>query len=267
MGALLNPLVAEEETTIADTDFPDLPGVYFFNPGMVFLLSGSGDADSEFILLKSVNGSDLTFTRGLYDTVPRDHLVGASIWYIDPNSRITDRSVRVAGASVPFQFQPRTSNGLLPLAEAPVVNYTPIERYQAPFRPAQTAMEGDPGLGMYVFGSEVSTISVSWVNRNRTLEDAVALAWDEAGVTPEPGQTTILELRNGSGQVLQTYTVPEGDTSYAIPVADLYSGKNFSVTYLSERDGLRSVQGFTRDFQYPFVPAGYGQSYGVNYGP
>lgn len=268
-GALINPMVAEPRTTIPDADFPGLPGVYIYVPGQMFLLSGTGDTDCEIIMVESVNSGngDITFLRGLYDTVPRDHGAGASVWYMDPFSKVTDRSTRTAGASAPLQFQTRTSGGLLPLADAPIIAYTPIERYQAPFRPANVGLQGDRGFAKYVYGSEVSDITISWANRNRTQEDSVVLAWDEASIAPETGQTTVVELRKDDGTLLNTYTAPEGNTTINIPVGDLGGGLTWSVSVFAEREGLRSIQGTARFFDYPFGPVGYGRNYGEQYGP
>src|SRR5690606_13718044 len=104
--------------------------------------------------------------------------------------------------------------GILPLDDAPIETEVMNGRPHYPLRPAAVTVCGT------MFGTAdaagLSTLPVTWANRNRLTETGAILAWDEMTVAPEDGQTTTVRVRNGS-TVLATYTGLTGN-SHAVPV-------------------------------------------------
>ena len=108
------------------------------------------------------------------------------------------------------------------------------------------------------------TVSVTWVNRNRLTEDSAPLAWTDATVPGEDSQTTEIEIRDASGDVVYTETGLTG-TSFDLDIADFGPGALHTVWVWAERDGVRSLQAHSVEV---FIEdrSGYGTAYGVAYG-
>ncbi len=103
---------------------------------------------------------------------------------------------------------------------------------------------------------------VTWANRNRLTEDTIVLAWDDASVTPETGQTTSIIVKNlSTGSVIITYDDLTG-TSFDL-FASAFLGSNGSIKVISKRDDLSSLQG--REINV-YINTGYGRHYGYKYG-
>ncbi len=79
--------------------------------------------------------------------------------------------------------------------------------------------------------------------RNRLTEDSVILAWDDADVTPEDGQTTTVRLTDLAGNVLHEYTGIAGTSQDVLP-ADFGAETEGYIEFWAVRDGLESLQGY-----------------------
>lgn len=235
--------------------------------GGEFLLLGDSEGAHEIVMLDSYDGGaeEWTIARGIYDTLPGAWPVGTRVWRFHTSSLRLEAQERAAGENVTYRFLPRTSEGRLPYASAADIAYTATERPHLPFRPADCQLDG-AGFGIldYTLTGTPATVTATWANRNRTMEDALALRWDDANATPEAGQTTVLRILDESGTEQNEITGLTG-TSHDITSAE-FSGVEFGfVEFLSERDGLRSRVGARRAFD--FRQGGYGQNYGNYYGP
>ena len=109
-----------------------------------------------------------------------------------------------------------------------------------------------------------TSLNLSWSNRNRLSEDVVAPRWNEATVTPEPGQTTTIRVKDKfSGSVEFTASGLTG-TTYSLALAGLTTYRFYEIEFASVRDGFESIQAGKLEIQ--LVRLGYGNNYGYDYG-
>lgn len=266
-GSLVLAMDAEHTTTIDDADmFNTLGDFTGFATGQVFYIGDTtDDTVNELVLLKSHSVGVWTIKRGLYDTVPRAWAAGTELWYLPSSFSAADPNLRSAGAAVSYWLRPKTAAGTLPKAEAVEMVYTPSERPHLPFRPADVEIEADGGFDTLDLRPLGATMDVTWANRNRTMEDTVALYWTEASVTPEAGQTTTIRFLAPDDTVLDEYTGLTG-TSYSVSTTTLAGAGEpvVRVQVLAERDGLESLQYYERTLIIDNL--GYGSGYGDSYG-
>lgn len=272
-GALSTALDAEAETIFSDAEMWTMLGDFNgFAVGQLFYIGDStDDALNEIVMLKSYSAGNWTIKRGLYDTVPRDWVVSTELWFLDPDGfAAADPNVRPAGAEISYWPRPVIAGTTLTKLAATELAYTPSERPHLPFRPANISVDGDNGFGAVDIGAKPSGFTVAWSNRNRNLEDTVALYWDEADATPEAGQTTTIQFLDASDDsMIVQYTGLTG-ASFVVPSnggsATAWATK---MRVFSVRDGLESLQYFERlvDVEIDFAATdGYGANYGESYG-
>jgi hypothetical protein len=205
-----------------------------------FALIGAGtEADNELALITTYSSTTGVYglSRGVLDTIPRAWATGTPVWFFETDSMIEDPTVRSAGEVVDYKLLTRTSQGLLPLAAAPTLEYTLTERPWLPLRPANVAIGGvqfnDVGTPANMIGASV--VPVTWSNRNRLFEETTVLSWTAATVAPEDGQTTtITVLKTDLTTVLATHTGITG-SSFDIPVASFGAEAFGYVRVSSER--------------------------------
>lgn len=263
-------LTNEASSTIAGSVVRACASPYLPNPGEFMYLDGD-DSSGELLMLDSYNQTTDVWTvaRGIFDTVPKSWAVGSLVWWIGSDSSMifdpTDSNTAVQNS---YFFLPRTGGGLLALEDATQVDYTPGPRPYAPFRPANTQIDGN-GFGEAIYtdaGASTipATVPLTWSNRNRTSEDTLAARWTEATVTEEPGQTTIIRVREKATGVLVHEAVGLAGTSYDLPTGGLTTVQDFIVEFVASRDGYESIQWAVRDLKLERL--GYGFGYGYGYG-
>jgi hypothetical protein len=268
-GSLAVDFVAEPTTALADADFFNLIGDIVPATGQLFYIGDTtDDTINEIVLLTAHSAGVWTVARGLYDTVPRDWPTGTELWHVPLDLSSVDPIIRTAGAPVSYWLRPRTRAGTLPQGSASELVYAPSERPHLPFRPANVAVAGDSGFGLLDLGDYSllgPTVTVTWSNRNRTMEDSIALLWDEPNVSPEAGQTTTIRVFDLSDNLVVEYAGLTG-TSFDMTSADLVSTgeSQLVIRVLSDNGGLESLQAFER--RIDITVAGYGFGYGQSYG-
>lgn len=198
-------------------------------------------------------GGGWRLTRGVLDTVPREWLPGTPVRFFSGGSKLIDASVNTSGVEQEYRFLTRTSRALLSESRAGVLNFIPSDRFYAPYRPANVVVAG-ASFGE-VDARSLTTIEVSWANRNRLTEEVVVLGWNEPTVTPETGQTTTIRLINDlTGAVITQYTDLTG-TSHSFPATDRGSADFVRVIVIAVRDGYESIQG--HEVLLAFAPLPY----------
>jgi len=217
-----------------------------------FMIIGDVDEDKhEIALIAASSGGNLTLKRGVLDTVPHAWPIGTKVWFVNGDTPFLDTSTfRSDAETVEYKFLSRTSIGQLDEATAPIEMATMSGRPYLPNRPANVQINGQ-GFPAYVAITDylVTDFSVTWANRNRTMEDSVVVAWDEATIVPESGQTTAIRLYNTSGAVIDTITDLPG-TSYTLPVSSFSGYTTVDAQVLAVRDGHESLQGHTIRLHY-----------------
>lgn len=228
--------------------------------GMLAIL-GTSDEDMEICVIQSVVGNILTLLRGALDTIPRAWPVGSPIWIVANDAVIDDESIYQDGQAVIWRPLTVTSKGRLPIADASTVTFEPTNRPWLPNRPANFKIEG-LALGEFD-ASDLLTVTLTWANRNRVMEDALVLDWDDATIVPEEGQTTsVLILNPDTREVINRIDGLTG-TSYEMSTGAVPGLTRAIVKLIAVRDGLDSLQGHEISL---LVKGGYGYSYGFDYG-
>lgn len=204
---------------------------------------GIPEDDHEIALITAFDTATSLWTlrRGVLDTTPREWPAGTPVRFFGAGARLIDASVNAAGVPQNYKFRTRTTRGLLSEDRAPILDYTPTERYYAPARPANVTVAG-ASFGE-VDARLLTSITVTWAHRNRLTEDVVLLEWDDATVTPEAGQTTTVRLINDlTGAIITEYTGLTG-TSHTFASSVRGSADLVRVVVLAVRDGYESIQG------------------------
>lgn len=210
-----------------------------------FVVIGATTEDFQEIALIAAIDSDtgaITLKRGVLDTVPRAWAEDTPVWFLGRTTDFIDRSVvRAATEVVRYKLLARTSLGTLAASDAPIVGTTLGGRPHLPNRPGNVTVAGAAFGSADVSSSPPSTIPVTWANRNRLLEDNLVLAWGDATMTPEAGQTTKVTVHKTDGTTLATHSGLTG-TSYDVPLTDFGAEQVGEVRVLAERDGFTSLQ-------------------------
>lgn len=239
--ATLEGVLAAEATTISHLPAP-VNGRLPQQDGFLFL-GNDTDENMEICLLRSfASGPGWTIDRGIFDTVPRVWPIGTPAWYVPNNTRIHDSVLFAGGDELNFKLQPRTSQGLLPIDDAPVETYDVIARSDLPNRPGNVKVES-VAFGEYD-ALAVADMDVTWANRNRLMEDVVVVRWADGNVVPEVGQTTTIKLLDADD--LSVITTFDGLTGTLFTVDKTDFGPDVVqgiVKVTAKRDGLESLQG------------------------
>jgi len=222
-----------------------------------FMIIGDVDEDKhEIALIAASSGGNLTLKRGVLDTVPHAWPIGTKVWFVNGDTPFLDTSTfRSDAETVEYKFLSRTSIGQLDEATAPIESATMSGRPYLPNRPANVKFNSQGFTSSVdITTHDTSSYAVTWSNRNRTMEDTIALAWDDATVLPEDGQTTSIRLFTTTGTIIATITGLTG-TSYTLPVSAFGGHSTVDAQLLSVRDGYESLQGHKMRLHY--VPGGF----------
>lgn len=228
-----------------------------------FLLIGEDEETMEVVMIDAISSGVMTLARGVYDTVPRAWPAGTPVWIIDNSFASIDVTEHSVGEVVEYKLQARTSKGLMPFDDAPILEGEVTDRPYLPYRPANVKVNG-VGFGPAVYTTTPTTIPVTWSNRNRLLEDALVRRWTEAGMVPETGQTTTIRIFDTEDNLLTTHAGLAGE-SFDVPLASFSGAGETRVRVSSVRDGFESLMGYMISVEIPNLP-GYGNNYGNVYG-
>lgn len=236
-AALLVALPAEAESIVAEFGVPTggspLAGT--------FIVIGTGDDETtEIALVKEVTETGWVLSRGVLDTVPVAWPVGTRIWAIPEDALIADNTRRADGETPEYRLLTHTSQGLLLFEDATPIEPTLTGRPHLPNRPANAKI-GTTGFGVFN-ATGLTSLSLTWANRNRLIETSQVLAWTEGSVTPEAGQTTTITVLTVLGAVINTYNGLTG-TSHSLPVSAFGGANSGIVRFTSKRAGFESLQG------------------------
>lgn len=260
---LTEALVGEAYSTLPEEILDDL---YTGAPAAGdYLLIGTSQDVHELVMLttQEVSG-DWNIVRGVWDTVPLEWPIGSRIWtFPKALGSASDPNERTDGEAVDYYFLMRNTVGRLTLSSASEINYVGTNRANAPFRPANCQLDGQ-GFGEVNYQENPpATITASWANRNRLVEDSAPFRWDDADTTPETDQTVTLKILDKFGVEQDSITGLTG-TSHAIPIATLTPVGVGYVEFVADRDGVESV--FAAKRKFTVVATGWGNSWGIGWG-
>lgn len=235
------------------------PGV-----GHLVLIGAGTEAQVEWALIQSIasNGA-FTLARGILDTVPMEWPAGTPVWFLNAESDAIDPTEYAGGQTIKYKLLPRTSKGVLDAAAAPVVAHAIPARPHLPNRPANVKVNGSL-FGPVEVATGATQVSVTWSNRDRTMEDSQIRLWTDGNVAPETGQSTKITVMDLTRTVLATHSGLSG-TSFNIPITSFADVSRAIVRVGSERDGLQSLQALEITVNLA-ERSGYGFDWGENYG-
>ena len=214
--------------------------------------------DNEFVAVTAISPTSITVLRGVLDTVPAVHTVGARIYFIEDTCE-TDGIEYAAGETAWIRLLPTTGRGTLAITSTTTQSRTLAARQARPY-PPQRVRIGGLAYPNSVRGD--ADIIVTWAHRDR-LQQTVSLVGTETGsIGPEAGTTYTVRVLTSGGTVISTQSGLT-TTTHTFTVAVL--GGNYGalrIQLLSIRGGMDSHQ--THDI--PFLRAGYGATYGNSYG-
>lgn len=218
----------------------------------VFVFIG-GDAvaeeDLEIALASdSATAGAYLLKRGVLDTVPKAWPAGTPCTFVTLSVEIDDPTIRSDGETVDYKLLSKTSLGSLDFDSAPTLSGPLTGRPYYPNRPANVKVDavGFESLPInYVDASDsgLTYVVVTWNERNRLLEDNQVLAWDDATMTAEAGQTTTVTVLDRVTRAVETTNAALAGTSYNLDKADFGSLVYGIVRVTSERDGFESLTG------------------------
>lgn len=213
------------EATSTGVTLSDLVGNIAPGVGAIMMIGNPehGEDEMEIAVIAAADSGQYTLARGLLDTVPRAWDAGTEAWLLGIDSDISDLDMRSDGEDVSLKALIRTFTGVLDPSAAPAVTATLTGRPHYPTRPANVQVNG------VAFSSEADVINaigtpvtVTWSNRNRLTENSQYLLWTDASITPETGQTTLIEVLDPDENLLTTHSGLSG-TSFVVPAPD-YDG-------------------------------------------
>lgn len=207
-----------------------------------FLLIGDGpDEETEIAAVTGINGSNYTVFRGMLDTVPRAWEIGTRVMVLPVQAASGDTTRRSAFEEVDYHLRTITTEGTLPLYNAPKQTVVLSERPHLPNRPANVSV-GGVFFGTYDAQNSPS-VTVTWANRNRLTEASQTPRWTDPTASVEPGQTTKITVLRASDRVVLGSATGLTGTSAAVG-KELFGGEIDTIVRVTAvRDGLESLQG------------------------
>lgn len=217
-----------------------------------FVLIGDGTEETDEIALIDTAGDTYSLIRGVLDTVPRAWPAGTEVAFLDESTLFEDPFVRSGGEEVDYRALMRTSRGTFDFDSASTFSKTLTDRPWLPNRPANV-LAYDVAFSSQASPIDASArsdpwVTVEWAIRNRLEEDSVVLGWTDASMTPEAGQTTMIEVRDPDGNLITMHDGLSG-TSFDVPDASFGSETIVELRIYSERSldslVLQSLQYFS----------------------
>jgi hypothetical protein len=166
--------------------------------------------DDEYIGITAIDAAagTATITRGLLDTVPAEHSVGASIWFVDGYQGV-DATEYADGEQVDVKLLPRTGQGELDISLAPTDSMTMDQRHNRPYPPGRVLVNGS-AYPDWISGS--AELALSWAHRDRLSQTAYLVTQGENSIGPEAGTAYNLRIYGETDTLIRT--VNQATTTY-----------------------------------------------------
>lgn len=181
--------------------------------------------DAEVVRVDAIDAvtGAVTIARGIGDTVPQAHALGARIYFIDP-FRGSDKRQYMLGDVVQLKMLTHTPSGDLALVDAPVSNVTSNERQIRPYAP------GIKINGAAYPASVTAPVTVNMARRNRVVQADQLVDAGQADITPEVGQTSTVQFYSGvTKQAEQTAIAGAAAVPWSPSTTGTYTIKVFAV--------------------------------------
>lgn len=234
---------AELKTAISYTDSVlQLQNVHEFN---LVKVSNRLQIGSELMSVVSFDAEAKTLTvkRGVFDTVPTQHLAGQILYVWDNHSGL-DGTEYLSGEAVSLKALTQTNADQLSVAEAIAHEVTCSARAIRPYPPANVKINGE------YYPAEIETdLVLTWVDRNRLQQTGGdPLSYFEGAVTAEADtlyQLVLIE-RDENASVLRTQNLSIGAVNtFTFATSAMHvNTRTIQIILRSLRDGFESYQTF-----------------------
>ena len=215
--------------------------------------------DNELVVVTAISSSSMTVGRGVLDTVPVVHALGARVFFPDVYFE-TDTVEYATGETARIKLLPTTAKGTLAEGSAPVQTVTIQARSSKPYPPQQLRINTQ-AYPDTVRGDQ--NITVTWVHRDRLQQTATLVDTEASSIGPEANTTYTCRLLTQGGSVIATHAGLTGVVTDTFTLAEM--GSNYGrlrIQLWAVRDGIQSLQ--MHDWE--FTRSGYGTGYGYSYG-
>jgi len=258
-GTLQSDLAAAVESTLPLLQ--DTRGTGAEVNGFV-LIEGADETEHEIVLLQEQDSNgDWIVQRGMLDTTPRDWSAGAPIWFLNTDSIFGDPTARSEGETPSYKVTPRTSLGMLALADADTFVVNVSNRTFAPLRPADVKINSQPFGVVDAVGAP--SVTVTWANRNRSMEETRVYFWDDGDLTPPVGETTTIKIYDVLDNLIATDAGLTG-VSHVLDAGDYAGYSTIKVRAYASLAGEESIQG--HEITVLVLEGGFGLQFGLNFG-
>lgn len=207
----------------------------------LYLMGGS-----EFVEVLDIDlaAGELTVNRGMLDTLPQPHPIGALIYDVAENLGAPETEY-YDGEVVDVKMLPTTTLGTLEESAAPVDSVTMDERQVRPYSP------GDVRLNGSYFPAEITgELTVTWAYRDRLQQTSptTLINQGDSSVGPEAGTTYTIRVYGqpafpGGPQPLIKTQTGETGVSWTYPEADEKADSGLSHLNALLRVEVESVRG------------------------
>jgi hypothetical protein len=201
--------------------------------------------------------------RGVMDTVPADHSLGARVWIMSGGLGLAKPEPYPVGATISVKLAPFNRRGTAPISDASPISITTVGRSTLPLAPTALTVNG------LSFPTNVAdAIALAWSHRDRLADWSFA----DAGATASPEATVTYTLRiyDETDSLIRTVTGITGTSySYALAteIADTGIGRANGVLRVS-LEAVRGSDAAVSLFRLEdtFDCAGWGMLYGNYWG-
>jgi len=212
--------------------------------------------DMEYVKVNSINliAGTVTVDRGVLDTVPQSHSIGARIWFADGYQAI-DETEYAYNNLVYAKILPSTGQGTLLLAAASFDTKTFSRRHNRPYPPGGVFINS----AQYPQSISVNAAYVNWSHRDRTQQTAELINQNIGSIGPEPGTTYNIRFYDGVSNTLRESATGLTGLNYwhsLVSTALLlhFDGANGSTSFVDEAGNSFTAYGnaqlSTADFQF-----------------
>lgn len=141
--------------------------------------------------------------RGVLDTVPAEHGIGARVWVLKD---VVVREAAAAGSDIGERdtFQAFNSQGEIALADSPSITGEFTSRQFRPLPPGRFRVAAETDLPASTEDRVVvGALALEWSNRNRLTQVPGVVSQDSSPITSESGQATDIRLTQGMFQMFE----------------------------------------------------------------
>jgi len=181
--------------------------------------------------------------RGVLDTQPEDHAVGARVYFISDGAGTTNEEGYAADVTVYAKLVPKSINDTVDIALVTLASEATNARALRPLPPSRLRIN-DATVGSSAAYSD--DMNVTWAHRNRMDEDVPPRS--AVSRTIEPGTTYSIRVYNSSNTLLIARLGISGSVSSA--VVRLASSGSMRIEIEAVRDGYGSWTKLTGLFSY-----------------